>query len=122
MDYFSVFIQMLQIKGLTDNTIRSYQTYVKPYLKYLSSVSVLLEDASWQIMRDYLSWIKSERNLSDRTINIIIFYLQFFHMYVLHKPWDRTHISFLKFNIYLPFVPSRKEIHTFISSLENPKV
>ncbi|MEG0155897.1 MAG: phage integrase N-terminal SAM-like domain-containing protein, partial [Lachnospiraceae bacterium] len=68
MDYFSVFIQMLQTKGLTDNTIRSYKTYIKPYLNYLSSASVLPGDASWQIMRDYLSWIKSDRNLSDRTI------------------------------------------------------
>lgn len=32
MDYFSIFTQMLQAKGLTDNTIRSYKTYIKPYL------------------------------------------------------------------------------------------
>lgn len=121
MDYFSVFIQMLQAKGLTDNTIRSYKTYIKPYLEYLSSVAVAPENASWQAMRDYLSWIRLERNLSDRTINMIISYLQFFHMYVLHKPWDRTQIPFRKFNVYLPFVPSRKEVLTFISSLEDPK-
>lgn len=121
MDYFSVFIQMLQAKGLIDNTIRSYKTYIKPYLEYLSSVAVAPENASWQAMRDYLSWIRLERNLSDRTINMIISYLQFFHMYVLHKPWDRTQIPFRKFNVYLPFVPSRKEVLTFISSLEDPK-
>ncbi|MEG0228599.1 MAG: tyrosine-type recombinase/integrase [Lachnospiraceae bacterium] len=121
MDYFSIFLQMLQAKGLADNTIRSYKTYIKPYLNYLSSISVLPEDASWQVMRDYLSWIKSDRNLSDRTINMIISYLQFFHMYVLHKPWDRTQIPFRKFNVYLPFVPSRKEVHTFLSSIETPK-
>lgn len=39
MDYFSVFIQMLQVKGLADNTIRSYKTYIRPYLDYLSSAS-----------------------------------------------------------------------------------
>lgn len=121
MDYFSVFIQMLQAKGLTDNTIRSYKTYIKPYLEYLSSVAVAPENASWQAMRDYLSWIRLERNLSDRTINMIISYLQFFHMYILHKPWDRTQIPFRKFNVYLPFVSSRKEVLTFISSLEDPK-
>jgi site-specific recombinase XerD len=121
MDYFSVFIQMLQAKGLIDNTIRSYKTYIKPYLEYLSSVAVAPENASWQAMRDYLSWIRLERNLSDRTINMIISYLQFFHMYILHKPWDRTQIPFRKFNVYLPFVPSRKEVLTFISSLEDPK-
>ncbi|MEG2441821.1 MAG: phage integrase N-terminal SAM-like domain-containing protein [Acetivibrio sp.] len=121
MDYFSIFIQMLQTKGLADNTIRSYKTYINPYLAYLSSSSILPENATWQDMRDFFSWIKSARNLSDRTINMIISYLQFFHMYVLHKPWDRTQIPFRKFNIYLPFVPSRKEVQTFISSLEDPK-
>lgn len=121
MDYFSIFIQMLQAKGLTDNTIRAYRTYIKPYLAYLSSIGISPDHASWQDMRDYLSWIKLERCLSDRTINMIISYLQFFHMYVLHKQWDKTQIPFRKFNVYLPFVPSRKEVQTFISSLEDPK-
>ena len=121
MDYFSIFIQMLQAKGLADNTIRSYKTYIKPYLAYLTSCDLSPEDASWQDMRDYLSWIQSERNLNDRTINMIISYLQFFHMYVLHKQWDRTQIPFRKFNVYLPFGPSRSEVQTFISSLEDPK-
>ena len=35
MDYLSVFIEMLQAKNLTANTIRNYQTYLKPYLSYL---------------------------------------------------------------------------------------
>lgn len=121
MDYFSIFIQMLQAKGLADNTIRSYKTYIKPYFPFLSSHGISPEDASWQDMRDYLSWIKLERCLCDRTINMIISYLQFFHIYVLHKPWDRTQVPFRKFNVYLPFVPSRKEVQTFISSLEDSK-
>lgn len=121
MDYFSIFIQMLQAKGVTDNTRRSYKTYIKPYLSYLSAHSVSPDDASWQVMREFLLWIQSERGLSDRTVNMIISYLQFFHMYVLHKPWDKTQIPFRKFNVYLPFVPSRNEVQTFISSLEDPK-
>lgn len=121
MDYFYVFSQMLQAKGLTDNTIRSYKTYIKPYLSYLSYNSVTPEDASWQCMRDFLFWIQSERCLSDRTINMIISYLQFFHIYVLHKLWDPTQIPFRKFSLYLPFVPSRLEVQTFISAFEDPK-
>ena len=35
MDYLSVFIEMLQAKNLAPNTIRGYQTYLKPYLSYL---------------------------------------------------------------------------------------
>lgn len=121
MDYFSVFTQMLQAKGLTDNTIRAYKTYIIPYLAYLDSLSILPDDASWQDMRDFLVWIKRDRNLCDRTVNMIISYLQFFHMYVLHKVWDRTQIPFRKFNVYLPFVPSRDEVSRFLNSLEDPK-
>lgn len=121
MDYFSIFIQMLQAKGLTDNTIRSYQTYIKPYFSYLNDRLILPENASWQDMRDFLVWIKQQRSLSDRTINMIISYLQFFHMYVLHKTWDPTQVPFRKFNLYLPFVPSRKEVHSFLHSLRDPK-
>ena len=121
MDYFSAFIQMLQAKGVADNTIRSYKTYIKPYLSYLSAHCVSPDDTSWQVMREFLLWIQSERSLCDRTVNMIISYLQFFHIYVLHKPWDRTQIPFRKFNTYLPFVPSRKEVRTFISALEDPK-
>lgn len=121
MDYFSIFIHMLQAKGVTENTIRSYKTYMKPYLSYLDAYSISPEDASWQNIRDFLFWIQAERNLSDRTINMIISYLQFFHIYVLHKVWDRTQVPFRKFQVYLPFVPSPMEIQVFLSSLEDPK-
>lgn len=122
MDYFSVFIHMLEAKGLTDNTIRSYITYIKPYLAFLSSFSVSPEMTSWQLMRDFLFWIQRERSLNDRTVNMIISYLQFFHVYVFHKEWDRTQIPFRKFNVYLPFVPSRNQVGIFLHSLDNPKV
>lgn len=122
MDYFSIFIYMLQTKGLTDNTISSYNTYIRPYLSYLHDRSILPDNAFWQDMRNFLFWIKQQRSLSDRTVNMIISYLQFFHIYVLHKTWDRTQIPFRKFNVYLPFVPSMNEVHSFLHSLGDPKV
>ena len=51
MDYFSTFIQMLHAKRLSDNTIRSYSTYIKAYLAYLGSIEVSPESASWQDLR-----------------------------------------------------------------------
>jgi len=38
MDYLSVFTEMLLARELADNTIRNYQTYIKPYLAYLQNV------------------------------------------------------------------------------------
>lgn len=122
MDYFFILNQMLAARNLTPNTIRSYQTYLKPYLDYLSSYSILPEDASWQDMRSFLSFIQKSRNLSDRTVNMIISYLQFFQLYVLHKEWDRTQIPFRRFDMFLPFVPSRPQIAQFLGSLTDVKV
>lgn len=102
MDYFSTFIHMLHVRKLSDNTIRSYTTYIKPYLEYLDDLAVSPENASWQDMRDYLDLIQETRGLSDRTINMVISYLQFFHMYVLHKDWDKTQLPFRVFDTFLP--------------------
>lgn len=121
MDYLSTFIEMLQARNLTQNTIRSYITYIKPYLEFLSSLNILPEDASWQVVRDYLRWIKAQRCLSDRTVNMIISYLQFFWIYVLHKSWDKSQVPFRKFDSYLPFVPDRKLVRRFLDSLDDPK-
>ncbi len=85
MDYLSMFIEMLQARNLASNTIRSYTTYIKPYLLFLSSMNIRPEDASWQVVRNFLRWIQKERFLSDRTVNLVISNLQFFWTYVLHQ-------------------------------------
>lgn len=121
MNYLSIFIQMLHEKRLTQNTIRDYLTYIKPYLAYLEHLQVSPEQASYQLMRDFLAWIQSERGLSDRTMNTIISHLQFFQTHVLHKKWDRTQIPFRVFDTYLPYVPSPAEVSRFLHAVENPK-
>lgn len=121
MDYFSTFIQRLHAKKLSPNTVRSYVSYIKPYLAYLERMHISPEQASYQTMSDFLDAIQSERNLSDRTINMIISYLQFFQSYVLHKEWDRTQIPFRAFNTYLPFAPSPVEVRRFLEAVDKPK-
>ena len=122
MDYFSAFIQVLQTRKLSKNTVRVYVSYIKSYLAYLDALQIPPELASYQDMRDFLDWIQSERNLSDRTINMIISYLQFFQLYVLHKDWDKTQIPFRAFNTYLPYAPSPAEVKRFLDAADNLKV
>lgn len=122
MDYLSLFNEMLQARGLADNTIRNYQTYIKPYLAYLQELGISPDAAPWQVMRDYLRYIKEDRSLSDRTVNMIISHLQFFQIYVLHKQWDPTQVPFRRFRSYLPYVPSRELVMSFIASLEDRKM
>ena len=38
-DYLNLFREMISLHGLTDHTAKSYSTYIKTYLFYLSCIS-----------------------------------------------------------------------------------
>lgn len=121
MDYLSLFIEMLQAKNLASNTIRSYLTYIRPYLSYLQDRDLSPDNVSWEVVRGFLKWLQTSRHLSDRTMNTVISHLQFFWTYVLHQYWDTYQVPFRKFHTYLPFVPDRQQVALFLNSLEDPK-
>ncbi len=121
--YFNSFREMISLRGLTDHTMKSYCTYIRSYLDFISNqLDKKPEDVSWDEMRSYIDWLKVERNLNDRTINCAISQLRFFTMYVLHKPWDATQLPLRKFDTYLPYVPSQKDTFYFISTISDLKV
>lgn len=120
--YFNSYREMISLRGLSDHTLKNYSTYINAYFDFLQNIlHKYPEDVSWQELRDFVKWLQTERNLSDRTINTAISQLRFFTMYVLHKPWDNTQLPMRKFNTYLPFVPSHEEAMTFISSISDLK-
>jgi integrase/recombinase XerD len=120
--YLNTYRDMISLRGLTNHTIKSYSTYLSSYLDYLkTNLHKLPEEVSWQDLRDYIAFIQAERNLSDRTMNACISQLRFFTLYVLHKPWDPYQLPMRKFDSYLPFVPSKEEVLTFISTLPDLK-
>ena len=113
---------MISLRGLTDHTLKNYCTYIRAYLDYLSRFLLKApEDVSWNELRDYIRWLQNSRNLSDRTINCAISQLRFFTIYVLHKTWDDTQLPFRRFDEYLPYVPSRQDTWTFISTMPDLK-
>lgn len=120
--YFYSYKEMLSLRGLADHTLIGYCTYIRSYLDYLSNVlHKQPEDVSWQELRDYIFWLQKERSLSDRTINASISQLRFFTLYVLHRPWDPTQLPMRRFETFLPFVPSRDEVLSCISSIPDKK-
>lgn len=121
-DYLKQFREMISLRGLTDHTMTSYSTYIRAYLDYLACILYKQpEDVSWNDLRDFIRWLQKEKHLSDRTINHCISQLRFFTIYVLHKPWDATQLPMRRFDSYLPYVPSRKEVWDFIQSFSNLK-
>lgn len=123
MDYLKRFKDMISLRGLADHTIKSYQTYISSYLKYVEDkLHKKPSMVTYAEQRRFLENLKHERNLSDRTINAVISQLRFFTMYVLHKPWDETQIPMRRFDTFLPFVPTQDETRIFISTLDDLKV
>lgn len=120
--YLITFRDMISLRGLTGHTLTSYCTYIRAYLDYLINIlHKLPEDVSWDELRGYIRWLQASRALSDRTINCAISQLRFFTVYVLHKPWDDTQLPLRKFDLFLPFVPSRQEVFTLIHSMPDLK-
>lgn len=121
--YLLTYQEMISLRGLTNHTKKSYATYIRSYLNYLDTVLHKDPmDVSWDELRQYIFWLKQQRDLSDRTINTAISQLRFFTIYVLHKPWDSSQLPLRKFDTYLPFVPTKEEVATFISTLADLKV
>lgn len=120
--YFNRFREMIALRGLASHTLKSYCTYISSYLDYLQNVlHKAPEDVSWDEMRAYIMWLQENRSLSDRTINAAISQLRFFHIYVLHRPWDSSQLPPRRFDTYLPFVPSHEETLIFLDAVENEK-
>ena len=120
--YFNSYREMISLRGLSDHTLKSYCTYIRAYLDYLQKVlGKQPEDVSWQEQRDFIRWLQQQRNISDRTINVVIAQLRFFTIYVLHKPWDSSQLPSRRFDTFLPYVPSQQEVKTFISTMPDLK-
>ena len=120
--YFNSYREMISLRGLTDHTMKSYRTYIRAYLDYLSDIlHKNPTDVSWQELRDFIKWLQNARSLSDRTMNAAISQLQFFTIYVLHKPWNSTQLPLRKFDTYIPFVPTKEEVWEFISTMPDLK-
>ena len=122
MDYLKRYRKMIALRGLTDHTVRSYSTYISAYLDYMATVvHKYPSQATWNDMRRFIDWLQQTRSLSDRTINGVISQLRFFTLYVLHKPWDPYQLPMRRFDSYLPYVPAKSEVQTFISALPDLK-
>ncbi len=119
--YLSRFVSMIRLRNLAGHTVKSYCSYLNPYLDYCEQIRTVPECMSWDQIRDFLAWFQSSRGIRDRTMNSVIAQIQFFHLFVLHLPWNRYEIPYRKYDLYLPFVPSMEDMEAFISSISSPK-
>lgn len=122
MDYLKQYRRMISLRNLSDHTMRSYMTYIKAYLDFLDSINKFPSQVRPSDLQNFVSWLKSSRNLSDRTINCATAQVRFFTLYVLRKPWDPNVVPIRKFDSFLPYVPSQEETRIFIASISDLRI
>jgi len=116
-------IDILSFRDLAPGTVSTYVSYLTEFLEWMETeLPETSPDAvSFEMIRSYLRYLKEIRKLNNRTINVHIAQLRDFFLYVLHRDWDRYQVPYLRYDQFLPKVPSREEVNAIIDSIENPK-
>lgn len=122
-NYIHSFSDILSLRDLAPGTVSNYLSYLNQYLDYIEQYleAKKPEDISWEEVRSYIRFLKDVRKLNNRSINPHIAQLRDFWKYVLHKDWDRYQVPFLRFDEYLPDVPSKKEMEEIINTMSDLK-
>ena len=114
---------ILSFRDLAAGTIATYISYMTIFIQWVEEhlPERMLDSITWEELRSYFRFLKDVRGLNPRTVNIHIAQLRDFYHYVLHKDWDRREVPFLRYDEYLPVVPTREQVNAIIDSIENPK-
>ena len=117
--YVTKFTDMLTLRDLAESTVNNYTSYLNQFLDFIDNFlgGKLPEYVSWEEIRSYILFLKNVRKLNNRSINPHIAQLIFFFKYVLHRDWDRYQIPFLRYDEYLPAVPTKTEMEKIIYSM-----
>ncbi len=119
--YIKKFNDLLILRDLTYNTVKSYNSMLHRYLSWVASSRKTPEEISFAEIRAYLLFLKQQRVLSNSSINAHISQLKFFHLYVLGKPWNKYEVPYMKFHTKLPDILILDEVNYFIKTIANLK-
>ena len=121
--YLAKHRDILSFRDLADHTVTTYISYLTIFIGWAEDQlpGRELSSITWEEIRAYVRWLRDVKGLNPRTINVHIAQLRDFFYYVLHKDWDKREVPFLRFDQYLPAVPTREQVSAIISSIHNPK-
>lgn len=122
-DFIDKHKDILSFRDLAPGTVATYVSYLKTYIDWVEEQlpGRSLSSVSWEEIRSFIRWLKDVKKLNPRTVNVHISQLRDFYYYVLHKDWDKREVPFLRFDQFLPAVPTREQVNAIIDSISNPK-
>jgi site-specific recombinase XerD len=114
--------EILSFGKRAENTLITYRTYAFPFLEYcFEELKKSPYEATEKDVRSFIITIQADRELGDRTVNLIISSIHNLFQSVLDIPWNKYKVPFRSFDEYIPFVPGKEELETFISSTPDLK-
>ena len=114
--------EILSFGKRAENTLIAYRTYVYPFLEYCyEELYKSPYEATEKDVRSFIIAIQADRDLGDRTVNLIISSIHNLFQSVLDIPWNKYKVPFRSFDEFIPFVPAKEELETFISSTQDLK-
>jgi len=118
--YIQKFNELLTLRDLTANTVTSYNSMLRSYLRWVDTrLAKPPEAVSFEEIRKYIIFLKKERCLGNRSINAHISQLAFLYQYILHLPWNKYEVPFMKFYTKLPVVLSPQQAQDLINSISD---
>ena len=116
--YLTKFNQFLELRNLTENTAKSYNSFLMQYFYYIdSTLGKAPENVTHDEIRIYLIYLKNVRKLAATSINAHNSQLRTFYTYVINKPLDKFLVPFMKTTRKLPVIYSKSKIFNFIDTL-----
>lgn len=114
---------ILSLRELADSTVSAYLSYLTQIILWVEE-NLPHKDISaitWEQVRSYIKYLKDVRKLGGRTINVHMAQLHDFFSYALHRDWDKYEVPRIRFDEFLPVVPTKGEVDSIINSIQNPK-
>lgn len=115
--------EIFSFRDLAEGTISTYISYLIQFIEWVESElsGKPVRDVSWAEIRSYVDYLRTVRRIGNRTVNVHIAQLHHFFHYVLKREWDRYEVPFLRYDTYLPNVPTVEEMNAIIDSIPNIK-
>lgn len=106
----------LKLRGFSKHTLRAYLRYNKQFLEYIKKQPKTINN---QDIKEYLSYLLSEKELSANTLNLVRAALMFFFNDVLELNINK--IKTPKIEKALPTVLTKKEVRDLFNATNNFK-
>ncbi|MBP2629030.1 MAG: integrase [Firmicutes bacterium] len=85
-----------ELKGTPESSKESYFRRTQAFITFIQNQNKSIEDITESYIRQYILYLKKEKNLSVGTINNYISGIKFLYTFILDKEWSERKIPRIK--------------------------